>query len=452
MTTAASTPAPPELPGALPVLGHAAALLRDPLEFLRGLRAHGEVVALRLGPRRVYAVTSPELVGTILTTHGPVMHVGGRLWDNLLPLLGDGLAVTNGDQHRRQRLTTNPALTPKRIQRYAPIIQDEVDRMIDWQPGQVVNVDDAAFIATGRIIARCLVQSEELTRRADQIAGALATAFGEMIRRVILPGWLHRLTPVRNRRYQRALARLHSVVRAVVEERRAATEQPDDLVGMLMSSIDEAGKPLGDQEIHDNIINFLVAGTGNVAGAVAWAVHLVAEHPEQAAQLADEIDALGHPPTVADLPALPHTRHVVLESIRYRPTGWVLTRRAVAPVILGGYTLPAGADILYSTYAMQFDLASFPDPDEFDPDRWQPDRPVPPRYAMIPFGTGGRKCPGEHLSMTEIALMLAAIVARWRCEPVPATDTTPRIGITLHPRRPLLRIQPRHTAPEKKNS
>ncbi|PRX44931.1 cytochrome P450 [Prauserella shujinwangii] len=41
--------APPTVPGALPVLGHAGALLRDPLGFLCRLLGHGEIVTVRLG-------------------------------------------------------------------------------------------------------------------------------------------------------------------------------------------------------------------------------------------------------------------------------------------------------------------------------------------------------------------------------------------------------------------
>ncbi|MET7738188.1 cytochrome P450, partial [Streptomyces sp. NPDC005402] len=56
---------PPFAGGGVPVLGHGLRLVRDPLSFLSGLRRHGDVVRLRLGPKTVYAPTTPELTGAV---------------------------------------------------------------------------------------------------------------------------------------------------------------------------------------------------------------------------------------------------------------------------------------------------------------------------------------------------------------------------------------------------
>jgi hypothetical protein len=37
-------------PGAIPLLGHAVRLMRGPLDFLKALPAHGDLVAIRVGP------------------------------------------------------------------------------------------------------------------------------------------------------------------------------------------------------------------------------------------------------------------------------------------------------------------------------------------------------------------------------------------------------------------
>lgn len=54
---------PPRAGGGVPFLGHGWKLVRDPLEFMSRLRDHGDVVRLKLGPKTVYAVTTPELTG-----------------------------------------------------------------------------------------------------------------------------------------------------------------------------------------------------------------------------------------------------------------------------------------------------------------------------------------------------------------------------------------------------
>jgi len=105
-------PRTPELAGgAAPVLGHAWRLLRDPLTLLTSLRDSGELVTIRLGRRTAYVVSPPELVGELLTNRGQSTVVGGPLWEALDDLLGQGVATTNGEVHRRQRRMIQPRST-----------------------------------------------------------------------------------------------------------------------------------------------------------------------------------------------------------------------------------------------------------------------------------------------------------------------------------------------------
>ncbi|WP_121843244.1 cytochrome P450, partial [Streptomyces sp. S5] len=173
---------------------------------------------------------------------------------------------------------------------------------------------------------------------------------------------------------------------------------------------------------------------------------LLTEHPAEEQRVAEEALSVApdRPVNFGDLGSLDHTRNVIVESMRIRPAAWIFTRRAVADTELGGYRIPAGADIIYSAYAMQHDPRSFDRPDVFDPDRWIPERAEKvPQYAMMPFSTGNRKCPGDHFSMVEATLMLATVLPRWRLVPVPETDPAPRIGITLQPKRAVFRVESR---------
>ncbi|MYZ11990.1 cytochrome P450, partial [Streptomyces sp. SID337] len=148
--------------------------------------------------------------------------------------------------------------------------------------------------------------------------------------------------------------------------------------------------------------------------------------------------------TFADLKELPHLRNVVTEAMRIRPAAWIFTRRSVAETDLGGYSIPADADIVYSVYAMQRDPRSFERHLEFDPDRWNPERAADvPEFAMMPFSVGNRKCPGDHFSLAELALILGTVAPKWRLRPVRETDARTQVGITLHPKRLVLRATPR---------
>jgi epi-isozizaene 5-monooxygenase len=168
----------------------------------------------------------------------------------------------------------------------------------------------------------------------------------------------------------------------------------------------------------------------------------LAEHPEHADKVRAEVESVtgGRPVAFEDVPRLTHTNNVVVETMRLRPAVWILTRRAVTDTELGGYRIPAGADIVYSPYAIQHDPRSYAHHLDFDPDRWLPERVKDvPKYAMRPFSLGNRKCPSDHFSMAQLSLVTAAIATAYRFEQVAGSEDTPRVGITLRPHRLLVR-------------
>ncbi|QES43741.1 cytochrome P450 [Streptomyces venezuelae] len=438
---------PPLVRGGAPLLGHAWNLVRDPLGFLSALRDHGDLVRIRLGPRTAYVVCDPELVGAMLKN--PEYIVGGPLWDTLEVLLGKGVATSNGKLHRRQRRMMQPAFRPERIAGYAKVMEEEARATAArWQPGATVDVSAEMFRTAVRIVSRSLLEVDSIRDKADRIADSLHTVFEGLYRRMVLSvGPLHRVPTPANRRFESALADLHTLVDEIIAERRAAGPgAPDDLLAELLRATDETGAPITDQEIHDNVVSLVVAGAENVASTLAWAFHLLTEHPEQEERLVEEVNAVApdRAITFADLGDLPHLRNVVTEAMRIRPAAWIFTRRSVAETDLGGYSIPADADIVYSVYAMQRDPRSFERNLEFDPDRWNPERAAAvPEFAMMPFSVGNRKCPGDHFSLAELALILGTVAPKWRLGPVKETDARTQVGITLHPKRLVLRATPR---------
>ncbi|KOG38128.1 bifunctional albaflavenone monooxygenase/terpene synthase [Streptomyces resistomycificus] len=438
---------PPLAGGGVPVLGHGWRLARDPLSFMARLRDHGEVVRLRLGPKTVYAVTSPALTGAMALSTDFI--IAGPLWESLEGLLGkEGVATANGPQHRRQRRTIQPAFRLDAIPAYGPIMEEEAHALTErWKPGETIDCTSESFRVAVRIAARCLLRGDFMDERAERLCIALATVFRGMYRRMVIPaGPLYRLPLPANRQFNRALADLHLLVDEIVAERRASGQKPDDLLTALLEAKDDNGDPIGEQEIHDQVVAILTPGSETVASTIMWLLQVLAEHPEHADRVCAEVESVtgGRPVAFDDVRTLSHTNNVVVEAMRLRPAVWILTRRAVRDTELGGYRIPAGADIVYSPYAIQRDGRSYADNLAFDPDRWLPDRVKDvPKFAMSPFSVGNRKCPSDHFSMAQLTLVTAALAAKYRFEQVPGSDDATRVGITLRPQRLLLKPVPR---------
>ncbi|MEU9555988.1 bifunctional albaflavenone monooxygenase/terpene synthase [Streptomyces fumanus] len=438
---------PPVAGGAVPLLGHGWKLARDPLAFLTRLRDHGDVVRLRLGPKTVYAVTAPHLTGALALS--PDYIIAGPLWESLESLLGkEGVATANGPLHRRQRRTIQPAFRLDAIPGYGPVMAEEAYALVDrWSTGEVLDVTAESFRAAVRVSARCLMRGGYMDAHAERICADLATLFSGMYQRMVVPlGPLYRIPVPSNREFNRALADLHLLVDEIVADRRASGRKPDDLLTALLDAEDDNGEPIGEQEIHDQVIAILTPGSETVGSMLMSLLLVLTEHPELGDRIRAEVERTvgDRPVAFEDVRKLTYTANVVVETMRLHPAVWVLTRRTVADTELGGYRIPAGADVIYSPYAVQRDRRSFDRPEEFDPDRWLPGRSGEvPKYAMAPFSVGNRKCPSDHFSMAELTLITAVLATAYRFEQAPGSDPRPRIGITLRPRALKVRAVPR---------
>lgn len=354
------------------------------------------------------------------------------------------MATANGPLHRRQRRIIQPAFKLDAIPAYGPIMEEEAHALTErWKSGGTIDCTSESFRVAVRIAARCLLRGDFMDERAERLCVALATVFRGMYRRMVVPaGPLYRLPLPANREFNRALADLHLLVDEIVAERRESGQKPDDLLTALLEATDDNGDPIGEQEIHDQVVAILTPGSETIASTIMWLLQVLTEHPEHADKVREEVESVtgGRPVAFDDVRKLTHTNNVVVEAMRLRPAVWILTRRAVADSELGGYRIPAGADIIYSPYAIQRDPRSYAHNTEFDPDRWLPERSKDvPKFAMSPFSNGNRKCPSDHFSMAQLSLITAAVATRYRFEQVSGSNDTTRVGITLRPNRLLLR-------------
>ncbi|MFI2424053.1 cytochrome P450 [Streptomyces sp. NPDC018955] len=444
---AAALREPPVAGGAVPVLGHGWKLARDPLSFMSRLRDHGDVVRLKLGPKTVYAVTTPALTGAVALS--PDYIIAGPLWESLESLLGkEGVATANGPLHRRQRRTIQPAFKLDAIPAYGPVMAEEAYALVErWRSKEVLDVTAESFRVAVRVTARCLMRGSSMDARAERICADLATLFSGMYQRMVVPlGPLYKVPLPANREFNRALADLHVLVDEIVADRRTSGQKPNDLLTALLEAKDENGDPIGEQEIHDQVIAIVTPGSETVGATIMSLLLVLTEHPELGDKIRDEVKTVvgDRPVAFEDVRKLTYTANVVVETLRLYPAVWILTRRAVADTELGGYRIPRGADVIYSPYAIQRDRRSYERHEEFDPDRWLPERAGEvPKYAMSPFSVGNRKCPSDHFSMAELTLTTAVIASAYRFDHAPGSDTRPRIGITLRPRGLMLRAVPR---------
>jgi cytochrome P450 len=148
-----------------------------------------------------------------------------------------------------------------------------------------------------------------------------------------------------------------------------------------------------------------------------------------------ELDALGRSPSYEDLKALPYTLAVFKEAMRLYPPAYVLGRRNVEDVVIGGHLVKKNAIVAVNIMGIHRRADLWPDPSRFDPARFLDDRDKQlPRCAYLPFGAGARICIGNHFALMEGHLLLATIARRVRFELVSSAPAQLEPLITLRPR------------------
>ncbi|GLW71138.1 cytochrome P450 [Kitasatospora phosalacinea] len=468
-------------PGALPVLGHGLRLLRGPIGFLSSLHEHGDLVAVRLGPTTAQVPCHPALLARVLEDDR-LFDKGGVFYDRAREVAGNGLVTCPHRDHRRQRRLVQSAFRRSQLAHYAGAVQAEVDAAAaGWRPGLVVDAFPVCYGIALRTLARTLYSTAVDAELATGVERAFDTVLNGLFRQMFLPAPVRRLPLPANLRHRRALAYLHAATRQLIAAHRSGDRDGadgdgtggdgtgggcSDLLSALLAAGDGAtgdvargpgaaggaggatGAGLSDAEVHDQVITLLAAGTETVAATLVWTLWRLSLHPAAAEQVRAELDAVlphGRAPRPEDLPRLAAVDRVVSETLRLHPPGWLFTRITTAPTELAGRPLPTGSTLVFSPAAVSRHPAAHRSPAVFDPDRWRPERLTPAaRLGFLPFGAGARRCVGDLFARAECALVLAALLSRWRFVPEPGADLRPvPLATVLRPRRLRLRLAER---------
>ena len=432
----------PPGPRGTPILGNLRALRRDPCGlFLRAAVEHGGLARIRVAHLSAYLVSEPAFIKRVLVDNMR-NYVKGVSYQALRHLLGEGLLVAEGETWRRQRRIVNPAFARQALVDHVPAMRDVTAALCDrWEAGAaagepfdlVAEMMGLAFQVVG-----VTLMGAEIADEMAEVAAALPAA-GEWVYRhmqapIRIPPSIPTPANVRFRRVVRALDRV--VHRVIAKHRDEAEGGARDMLSMLVAAEDETGARLGDVELRDQVITFLLAGHETTGSALAWVLALLADHPLVEARVIAELDAVtgGRPVTAQHLPALVYLGQVIDEAMRLYPPAWSFTRTAVAEDFLGPYRIPRGAMVVVSPWVNHRNPAWWRDPEMFDPDRFAPDRAKAlETYHYFPFGGGPHLCIGKYLTLTELKVAVATIAQRFRVTRAERSPIGVEAAVTLRP-------------------
>ena len=403
---------------------------------MRMARDYGDLPYFRLGPYPVYLINHPDFVREIFVTQ-QANFIKSRALQRARILLGEGLLTSEGEFHRRQRRLVQPAFHRERLAAYGSVMAEYGVRLRErWKSGSTLDVADEMMRLTLAIVGKTLF-SADVETEASEIGQSLTTVL-KMFRVLMLPfsEYLEKLPLPSMRRFEKAQARLDSIIYGLIHERRKSGQDTGDLLSMLLLAQDDetGGAGMTDQQVRDEALTLFLAGHETTANALTWTWYLLSQNPDCERLLHEELDRVleGRPPGVADLPNLLYTEKVLAEAMRLYPPAWAIGRMSTGPFELGGIKIAARSICIASPYVTHRDPRWFPDPERFDPERWtQEARDARPKFSYYPFGGGARICIGERFAWMEGVLLIAALAQKWKLRLDPAQRVEPLPLITL---------------------
>jgi len=387
------------------VLPGAGRVLRDPEANWPAEILERSVVEARAAGRRLVLLASPEAVSEVLLNQDGAFP-RARLHDRMLGAsYGDNLVRGDRADWRRQRrqllqpFNTPGAEAPEA--RIALACERIVDEWLRTEVGAPLDVILDARRLTLDSLWRSFFCDETAARSVEPLVETTSRTM-DIHEAAPLTAHLEDLRPLAELALERERTRLVA---------DGAGEVAVDLNTMLL---------------------FLHAGHDNVAATLAWALWLLAEHPDWQARVREEWRARSSAAGF-DAGAFSVAGAVISETLRLYPPIMHLIREANRDLEVEGEVVAAGFTTVLSIYAMHRNRQWWAAPDAFRPQRFLNAAPdLRQRLLWAPFGTGPRGCVGSAFARTEMIVALGSILDRLELMPGPGRMAC-RVDFVLRP-------------------
>lgn len=407
---------PPVVSGGLPVLGHALEMMRDRERlFKRGYREHGDVFAIKLGPRFAAVVSGAENNKLVYTQTDKAFNMQDA-YQFLKSSLGEVLFTASKEAYYNQRPVLQEVFRRERMAGYIQAMNIEIQAWIDGL-GDVGVMDlSAEMLRLAQFVAGHALIGPQYQQELGEGFWDLYLDISRSLDPILPPN----LPLPKFRRRDKAKAAINKIFHEMIEKRRQYPEQYDDLISTLLQTPLKDGTVMEDQTIVNMFTGLLFAGHETTAGQAAWTVAQLLQNPDYLELVEGELKLkvpAGTEITQEVINQLEHIAWAIEETTRMRPSADLQMRTVEQALDLGGYHLPVGWQVIVNAANSHFLPQVFKNPDYYDPLRWSPERGEGKNaFALIGFGGGIHKCTGMNFAKNEMTIITARLLQTFDLE------------------------------------
>ncbi len=416
-------------------------LIFYPIDYLEDYHEkYGDIFCFGQSETPFVYVSHPQGIQDILTKDKNYFRTGIR-GGFLSTLLGDNsLLFLQGERHQRERKLLTPPFHGERLQSYAELIYtitDEVSEKLEIN--QRFNVRAIMQDITLQVILKAvfgLTQGERYQQLKDLLKSWLSFFDSPANAIIIFFSFLQKdwgdWSPWG--RFLQIKSQIDNLIYTEIYERRQQENYiGNDILTVLMLARDEAGHPMSDQELHDELITLLIAGHETTASSLTWALYWIHYCPEVEEKLRWHFSTLDENTDLLNVVKLPYLDAVCSETLRIYPVIVTAFLRILeTPLELMGYQFKPGTVFAPAIYLVHHREDIYPNSKEFRPERFLEKQFLP--YEYFPFGGGSRRCIGMELAKMEMKIVLFTLLSKYQFKLSSSRPLKPvRRGLTIAP-------------------
>lgn len=282
----------PQGRGFWPIVGHAWILFQRPagqphLNMMKDVENDGVILTRGVFHTDRLIITSPAALADVLVHKSYDMEKPPWARAFLRKFLGDGLLMTEGDEHKHHRKQILPAFRFRHIKELYPVFWSKsiefceaVKSALKEDTSQVleighystqVTLDIIGLAGLGRDIGSLRNSDDELIRNYEEILEPTTEKAVYFLLHLIMPPWLIGMLPWRlNERVRVTTANLKRICTDFVAQKKLKmkneSQESVDILSIMIRSND-----FSDDNLVDQLLTFLAAGlventTWNFAG------------------------------------------------------------------------------------------------------------------------------------------------------------------------------------------
>ena len=418
------TPSPKPLPV---IKGHW--LLKNALELKAGMiefyekytKLEGDVFLVDTLKEKLVILAHPDYAKHILQDNNK-NYTKSYAYDILRLFLGNGLLTSEGDFWLKQRRLAQPAFHREKLQKLAENIIHATNEFVlklekKAEEGIAFNIAHdfnglALDIVSSALFTSDISGNMDKVRTSMDVANEFA--IGKIFELIPWPLWVPLASHLK---FKKACQELDEVITTIIIERRKNPGNYQDLLSMLMETRDEdTGETMSDIQLRDEAMTIFLAGHETTAIALSWFFYLMSKYPECATKIRAEVeDICGNGPLEPKhLPHLKYTRMAIDESLRLYPPAWAIGRKAISDDVIGGYSIPKGANMIVLPYELHRHPDFWINPNDFNPERFAQEKAKEMhKFAYFPFGGGPRQCIGNNFALMEMQVIIATLLQKF---------------------------------------